>query len=160
MQQKNASSSEFEAEAAPDQCPADAMPVSSRARPKIVPRCSVGCPATASKKPEDGSLKPDTVSKKLPAAMPGYCTLREQCFACFQSDLGPARGSNVSFNVFWEPNHGRHWKISEIHDPHMTFANSRLQPGHPKLLKNNPPNEINAKTERFVVTIWKPKRYL
>ena len=72
MQQVNASSSQFEAETARGQCPADAMPLSSRARPKIVPRCSAGCPATSSKKPQNGSLKPDAVSKTLPAAMSGY----------------------------------------------------------------------------------------
>ena len=50
MQQLSASPSQLEAETAPDQCPADAIPLSSRARPRVVPRCSVGCPATASKK--------------------------------------------------------------------------------------------------------------
>ena len=77
MQKLNASSLQFEAETAPEQCPADARPLSSQARPKIAPRSSAGCPGTASKKPHDGSLKPDTVSKKLPAAMQGYCSVRE-----------------------------------------------------------------------------------
>ena len=76
MQKLNASSSQFEAGTAPEQCPADAMPLSPEARPKIAPRSSAGCPGIASKKPHDGSLKPDTVSKKLPAAMPGYRTNR------------------------------------------------------------------------------------
>ena len=77
MQQENASSSQFEAGAAPEQRPADAMPFSPQARPKIAPRSSAGCPGTAPKKPHDGSLKPDTVSKKLPAAMQGYYSVRE-----------------------------------------------------------------------------------
>ena len=96
MQQLSASPSQLEAATAPDQCPADAIPLSSRARPRVVPRCSVGCPATAPKKPQDGSVKPGAGSKKSPAAVPGYCTNREQCFACFPDDLGPARGSNIN----------------------------------------------------------------
>ena len=122
MQRLNASSSEIEAETAPDQCPADAMPVSSRARPKIVPRCSVGCPATASKKPQDGSLKPDAVSKKLPAAMPGYCSFRAQCLACSQDDLGPARGSNIRFCTLWAQNRWRHSENSGFDDPSYDFC--------------------------------------
>ena len=79
---------------------------------------------------------PGAVPKQFPAAMPEYCTLREQCLACFQDDLGPARGSNISFCTFWEPNRWRHSENSRFHDPHMTFANLRLPPGPPKRFKN------------------------
>ena len=112
-----------------------------------------GAPRPLLRSPKNGSMERDAVSKKLPAAIPRYCSRRAQCLVCFQDDLGPARDSNISFCTFWEPNRWRHSKNSGFHDPHMTFTHSRPPPGPPKRFKNKPQTkqiqQVHASSTKF-----------